>query len=117
MTDIEPGCAAEVEVSVNSSGTSRAQTLADLPGISFLLAAELTKIGIRTPEALRRTTAAEAWRRLRASGYTHDSHVLFALEGAIQGVPWRELSPDQRHSLLAAAGDCYSCGEHGELHK
>lgn len=64
----------------------------------------LLEVGIATPGKLKQVGAVEAWRRLR---FAHGKRVtvtwIYALEIAIQGIPWRELSEARARRLAAAA--------------
>jgi hypothetical protein len=64
----------------------------------------LVDVGITTPAMLREAGAVEAWRRLR---FAHGKRVtvtwIYALEIAIQGIPWKELSEARARKLAAAA--------------
>lgn len=77
-----------------------ARNLSDLLNISFALAENLRRVGIRTPEDLVGTGAEAAWQSLRLGGLQDSVQVLFALEGAIQGVSWRALDPGRRQQLM-----------------
>lgn len=74
--------------------------LSDLLNLSFALAENLRRVGIRTPGELAATGAEAAWQGLHQGGFVDSAQSLLALEGAIQGVPWRELAPDRRHELM-----------------
>lgn len=74
--------------------------LSDLLNLSFALAENLRRVGIRTPAELVATGAEAAWQALHQGGYVDSAQSLLALEGAIHGVPWRELAPERRHELM-----------------
>jgi DNA transformation protein len=67
------------------------------------LAHDLRAIGIEDLEALRTAGAPSAWVRLNGAGSRDCLHSLLALEGAVRGVPWMQLSPADRDALAAAA--------------
>ncbi len=77
--------------------------LTDLPNISFVLAEEVGRIGIRSAADLRHIGAESAWMRLCAAGLGHDIHVLFAMEGAIRGIAWHAFPSPRRHELRQLA--------------
>ncbi len=81
----------------------RSPTLADLPNISFRTAEQLQQVGIVSVAQLRQVTALGAWRKLNRAELHPDSLVLFALEGALRGIPWTELPTDVGHTLLQQA--------------
>ena len=76
--------------------------LTDLPNIGPVLADNLRRVDINTPEELRAVGACEAWLRIRArvdSGAC--LHQLTALAGADAGIPKKELSPERKAELRA----------------
>lgn len=76
--------------------------LTDLPNIGPVLAENLSSVGIKTPEALRKTGAEEAWLQIRSrvdSGAC--LHQLQALAGAVEGIPKKDLSPERKAELKA----------------
>lgn len=81
---------------------SKTMTLADLPNLSFRLTEELACVGIDQVEMLRQAGAAIAWQQLQAAGFHPDYHVLLALQGAIEGKHWRDLTPACRLELRSA---------------
>lgn len=76
--------------------------LTELPNIGPVLAENLRRIGIQTPEALRRTGAEEAWLRIRLQVDGGAClHQLQALAGAAAGVPKKDLPPERKAELKA----------------
>ena len=76
--------------------------LTELPNIGPVLADNLRRVGISTPEELRAVGACEAWKRIREqvdSGACF--HQITALAGAEEGVPKKELSPERKAELRA----------------
>ncbi len=75
-----------------------------MPSLGKASAELLVDVGITTPDMLRAIGAVEAWRRLR---FAHGKRVtvtwIYALEIAIQGIPWKELSEARAARLAAAA--------------
>ena len=63
--------------------------LTDLPNIGSHAAGQLAKVGIETP----------AWLKLQAIDPGVCLHQLYALEGAVQGIPKKELDPARRQEL------------------
>lgn len=55
---------------------------------------QLIELGIATPSRLAEVGAVEAWRALRAAYPTVNRICLYALEGALNDVDWRDLPPD-----------------------
>lgn len=74
-------------------------TLTDLPNIGKVLERHLNQIGVTTREQLEDMGSKEAFLRIRL----HDSgaclRVLYALEGAIQGMPDTRLEQSTKQDL------------------
>lgn len=71
------------------------EKLTDMPNIGPVLAGNLEKIGVATPEQLRRMGAREAFLRIRAEVDSGAClHQLEALAGAAEGVR-KSLLPEQ----------------------
>ena len=67
-------------------------------------AAWLEAAGIRSEAEIRRLGSVETFRRVAFSRSGDVSmNLLYALEGAIRGVRWDHLSPEDRAALRAAA--------------
>ena len=76
--------------------------LTSLPNIGPVLAENLRRVGIDTPEQLRETGAREAWRRIRTQVDAGACfHQLTALAGAERGIPKRDLPPEEKAALRA----------------
>ena len=76
------------------------EKLTDLPNLGPVLAGNLQKIGVETPEQLRSLGAKEAFLRIRIqvdSGACQ--HQLQALEGAVEGVRKSCLPPEKKREL------------------
>ena len=74
--------------------------LDQLPNVGPVLAENLRKIGVDTPEQLRELGAKEAWLRIRLQ--VDDGaclHMLQGLEGAVEGVRKTQLSPEKKEEL------------------
>lgn len=75
-----------------------------MPSLGKASAELLVDVGITTPAMLRKVGAIEAWRRLR---FVHGKRVtvtwIYALDIAVQGIPWKELSEARASKLAAAA--------------
>ena len=65
-----------------------------LPNIGPVVEEQLIEADIGTAEQLRQLGSREAWLRIRANDPSACIHRLYALEGAIRGMPKKEL-PDQ----------------------
>jgi DNA transformation protein len=77
--------------------------LEDAVNVGPALAHDLRAVGVADLAALRDVGAAEAWVRLHAAGRHDCLSSLLALEGAVRGVGWMELSADDRDVLAATA--------------
>ena len=81
-----------------------------MPSLGKASAELLVDVGITTPAMLRDIGAVEAWRRLR---FAHGKRItvtwIYALDIAIQGIPWKELS-EARTARLAAAAKAIMAG-------
>jgi DNA transformation protein len=75
-----------------------------MPSLGKASAELLVDVGITTPAMLRKAGAEEAWRRLR---FAHGKRVtitwIYALDIAIRGIPWKELTEARAARLKAAA--------------
>lgn len=77
------------------------ESLSALPNIGAVLEEQLNRVGVRTPETLRRLGSREAWLRIRNIDPTACLHKLQALEGAIRGVRKNELPKSAKNELRA----------------
>ena len=57
--------------------------------------------GIDSAEALARIGAVEAWWRLQEAGFGPSRIALWALQGALLDIDWREIPAAMKSSLLA----------------
>lgn len=78
------------------------EKLTDLPNIGPVLAGNLEKAGVETPERLREIGAEEAFLRIRTRvDSTACLHQLEALAGAAAGVRKNLLPPERKAELKA----------------
>ncbi len=76
--------------------------LTELPNIGPVLADNLKKIGVETPEALREMGAEGAWLAIRGQADPGAClHQLQALAGAVAGLPKKDLPPERKAELKA----------------
>ena len=74
--------------------------LQDLPNIGPVLAENLKKVGVETPEQLREAGTHEAFLRIRTQVDSGAClHQLEAIEGAVEGVKKSTLSPEKKAEL------------------
>lgn len=76
--------------------------LARLPNLGPASAASLRAAGIETCETLARLGAVAAFARVRQVVPEASLNLLWALEGALTGLPWRAVAREHRTSLLLA---------------
>lgn len=78
------------------------KSLTDSPNIGDTLAEKLEDIGITTMEELRRTGSKEILSRLASKDRNGVCLLmLYALEGAAQGIRWHGLSQERKDELKA----------------
>lgn len=73
--------------------------LSDLPNIGEKLEEQLNKIGIDTIDRLKEVGSKEAWLNIRSVDRSACINRLYALEGAIQGIRWHNLSKEVKIEL------------------
>lgn len=83
-------------------GTTRLDGLAGLGPVS---AAMLRVAGIRSVAQLKRLGSVRAFLRVQAAGQRPSLNLLWALEGALTGVPWRVVARSERTRLLLELDD------------
>jgi DNA transformation protein and related proteins len=75
-------------------------TLSDLPNVGKVLEDNLRKINIETPEQLRQIGAEEAFFRIRMVVDPGAClHMLYGIQGAIEGIPDKFLSDQTKERL------------------
>jgi DNA transformation protein and related proteins len=79
--------------------------LSDLPNLGPKSQAMLERAGITSTEELRALGAVAAYVRVKRSVDGVSLNLLWALEGALSGVPWQEVAKNHRTSLLLALDD------------
>lgn len=73
--------------------------LTDLPNIGAHAAEQLSQVGIETPEDLLALGAEQAWLKLQTIDPGVCVMQLYDLEGAVQGIPKKELDPARKREL------------------
>ncbi len=72
-------------------------SLKDLPNIGDEVEKQLKQVGIETEDELKEIGSAEAWLKIKDIDPSACYSRLCALEGAIQGIRWHNLSiPDKK---------------------
>ncbi|MBQ1767383.1 MAG: TfoX/Sxy family protein [Aquincola sp.] len=85
--------------------TNAIHQLAALQGLGMKSAAALHSAGIGSVAELRKLGAVVAFLRVRQAGGRPSLNLLWALEGALTGVDWREVAKTERTRLLLALDD------------
>jgi len=76
--------------------------LSGLPNVGKVLEQNLLAVGIETPERLREVGAKEAFLRIRLQCDPGAClHMLYGLQGAVEGIPDRFLSDEKKQELKA----------------
>ncbi|MEQ1516735.1 MAG: TfoX/Sxy family protein [Usitatibacteraceae bacterium] len=83
---------------------AKAQSI-QLPNLGPMSLKVMADAGIVTVDQLRRLGAVAAYVQVKRSGAKVSLNLLWALEAAITGLPWREVARDHRVSLLLALED------------
>jgi DNA transformation protein len=73
--------------------------LTKLPNLGKTLVQKLIQVGIKTPKDLISTGSENAFIRLKTVDPTACINMLYALEGAIQGIRWHDLDKDKKKEL------------------
>ncbi|MDF2822272.1 MAG: TfoX protein [Clostridiales bacterium] len=73
--------------------------LSDLINISEVIEEKLVESGIETPERLKELGSKLAFVQMREKYPTACKNILFALEGAIQGIRWFRLTDEEKDIL------------------
>mgnify|MGYP001344345797 CR=1 FL=1 len=75
--------------------------LSRLPNIGKMVEQQLIEVGIDTPDKLKSVGSRKAWLKIREKDPSACYNRLCALEGAIQGIRWHDLSPSVKAELKA----------------
>lgn len=70
--------------------------LSKLPNIGKNIEEQLSLVGINTVEELKKTGSKEAWLKIREIDKSACINRLYALEGAIEGIRWHNLSEEKK---------------------
>ncbi len=87
-----------------------ANKLAQLPNLGPKSQAMLTEAGIISVAMLRELGAVAAYVRVLQSGGKPSLNLLWALEGALSGLPWQQVAREHRASLLLALEQAMAAG-------
>ena len=75
--------------------------LSEMPNIGKEVEQQLKQVGIETAEQLMQIGSKEAWLKIKAIDDSACINRLYALEGAIQGIRWHNLSDEIKQELKA----------------
>lgn len=75
--------------------------LLKLPNIGKYAEEKLLAAGIATPEELLKVGSKAAFLRIRENDPTVCLHLLYGLEGAVQGIKDSRLSPETKQDLIS----------------
>lgn len=73
--------------------------LSALPNIGKTVEEQLNEVGIETAEQLIEIGSKEAWLRIKGIDDSACINRLYALEGAIEGIRWHNLSDEVKNEL------------------
>lgn len=73
-----------------------------LPNLGPKSRAWLASIGVTTLDQIEETGPVEIYLRLKELGLPATLNLLWALQGALLGLPWNELPPEMKAELLRA---------------
>lgn len=79
------------------------RSLEDLENLGPASARWLREVDIATADELQRVGAVQAFARVRAAGLPASMNLLYALHGALTGVPWNRLDEPTREHLRTQA--------------
>lgn len=79
--------------------------LQTLKNIGKTSAQWLRAVGIQNAEDLRRTGSVTAFHAVKARGFGASRVLLYAIEGALLGIHWNDLSTHQKDELNARSGE------------
>lgn len=73
--------------------------LSDLPNIGTVLEKQLVSVGVDSVEKLREIGTEEVFLKLKSYDSTSCFHKLTAIEGAVQGIPKKNISEQRKKEL------------------
>ena len=74
-------------------------TLYNLPNISKVIEGRLLEVNITSPQVLFQIGSKEAFSRIKEKDSTVCINMLYALEGAVEGIRWHYLSDNKKREL------------------
>lgn len=80
----------------------KGQTITELQGLGPRSQAMLAGAGIKSVAQLKRLGSVRAYAMVKKSGVHASLNLLWALEGALTGLPWQVVAKEHRLSLLLA---------------
>lgn len=73
--------------------------LSELPNVGKVLESNLQRIGVETPEQLQEMGSKEAFLRIRLHDCGACLHMLYGLQGAVEGIRDTQLNQDTKEDL------------------
>ena len=73
--------------------------LSSLPNIGTVVVAKLKQAGINNANDLHNIGSEQAWLRIRVFDASACINMLYALDGAVQGIRWHDLSTARKEEL------------------
>ena len=80
--------------------------ISDLPNLGPKSQQMLRRAGVESLEHLRALGSVRAYARVKRAGGRPSLNLLWALEGALTGLPWQVVAREHRTSLLLALEAC-----------
>jgi DNA transformation protein and related proteins len=77
----------------------RMDDLTTLPNLGKTLVQKLIQVDIETPTELKSVGSENAFIRLKTVDYNACINMLYALEGAVQGIRWHDLDQTRKKEL------------------
>jgi len=72
------------------------QEIVNLLNLGRVSAEWLAVVGITTVSELKSVGAEEAYRRVKEAGLKPTRNLLYALKGALEGIPWQEVAQREK---------------------
>jgi len=85
----------------DSVGKEKKVKLSSLPNIGKIVEEQLIQVGIEDIDTLKKVGSKEAWLRIQKIDESACYNRLCALEGALEGIRWHDLSAEKKDELKA----------------
>ena len=74
--------------------------IAKLPNLGLASEHWINAVGVYTLEQLKQIGPIQVYLRIKQKGFKPSMNLLYAMAGAIEGIHWAKLSPQQRSELI-----------------